>query len=103
MGGEDVACEPSKPSEWILGKYQEFGEYIGASYEGYEEEVLNLLESIDARRPNQPRNKDSTSKGAKPRGRCSRELKGLLSCINYDTGSARRRIDPRERVLSLVQ
>jgi hypothetical protein len=27
----------------------------------------------------------------------------LLSFVNYDTGTARRRIDPRERVLALVQ
>jgi hypothetical protein len=33
-----------------MGKYQDFGEYLGASYEGYEEEVLTLLKAIDARR-----------------------------------------------------
>jgi hypothetical protein len=104
MGGDVVACEPTKPSEWVLGKYHEFGEYIGASYEGYEEEVLNLLRSIDARRPTQPRNKDCTIEGRESQGgRGSRELKGLLSSINYDNGSARRRMDPRERVLSITQ
>jgi hypothetical protein len=103
MGGDVLACEPTKSSEWVLGKYHEFGEYIGASYEGYEEEVLNLLRSIDARRPPQHRNKECTMKGEKQGGRGSRELKGLLSSINYDNGSARRRMDPRERVLSITQ
>ena len=100
MGGD---VELAKPSEWVLGKYHEFGEYIGASYEGYEEEVLNLLRSIDARRPTQLRNKDCTEKGEKNGGRGRRELKGLQSSINYDNGSARRRMDPRERVLSITQ
>jgi hypothetical protein len=29
--------DTSQPSEWVKGKYQEFGEYLGASYE---EEVI---------------------------------------------------------------
>ena len=90
-------------SEWVRGKYHEFREYLGASYEGYEAEVLNLLKSIDARRPQQPQDKESAMKEAKSGGRGNRELKGLLSSMNYDTGTARRRIDPRERVLALVQ
>uniref|UniRef100_A0A2N9GEY0 Uncharacterized protein n=1 Tax=Fagus sylvatica TaxID=28930 RepID=A0A2N9GEY0_FAGSY len=39
----DEARDTIPPSEWVLGKYKEFGEYIGASYEGYEEEVIQLL------------------------------------------------------------
>ena len=102
-GGDVMACELAKSSEWVLGKYHEFGEYIGASYEGYEEEVLNLLRSIDVRTPTQPRNKECTLKGEKQGGRGSRELKGLLSSINYDNVSAWRRMDPQERVLSITQ
>jgi hypothetical protein len=92
-----------EPSEWVRGKYHEFEEYLGASYEGYEDEFLNLLKSIDARWPQQPQDKKSSMKGAKSGGKGSRELKGLLSTVNYDTRTARRRIDPRERVLALVQ
>ena len=92
-----------EPSEWVRGKYHEFGEYLRASYEGYEAEVLNLLKSIDARRPQQPQDKENAMKEAKSEGRGGRELKGLLSSVNYDTMIARRRIDPRERVLALVQ
>ena len=36
----DEARDTITPSEWVLGKYKEFGEYLGASYEGYEEEVI---------------------------------------------------------------
>ncbi len=60
-----------EPSEWVRGKYEEFGEYLGASYEGYEVEVLNLLKSIDARRPQQPQDKECSVKRAKSGGRGS--------------------------------
>jgi hypothetical protein len=86
-----------------MGKYQDFGEYLGASYEGYEEEVLTLLKAIDARRSQQPCNNENTLKVYKSGGRGSRKLKGLLSTVNYDNGSTCRRVDPRERVVSVVQ
>jgi hypothetical protein len=103
LGLDDDVHESSHSSEQVWGNYQEFRQFLGATYEGYEEEILNLLKSIDARRRQQPRERESTLKEVKAGGRGSRELKGLLSSVNYDTGSARRRTDPRERVLSLVQ
>ena len=42
-------------SDWVLGKHAAFGEYTGASYAGYELEVLALLKSIDSQRPKQGR------------------------------------------------
>ena len=42
------------PSEWVVGQMKAFGELVGASYEGYEEEVILLLQKIELRRP-QPR------------------------------------------------
>jgi hypothetical protein len=42
----------SSPLDWVLGKYHLFGKFVGASYEGCEEEVLALLKSIDSRRTN---------------------------------------------------
>ncbi|GMY06137.1 hypothetical protein FCV25MIE_01376 [Fagus crenata] len=36
----DEARDTIPPSEWVLGKNKKFGEYIGASYKGYEEEVI---------------------------------------------------------------
>jgi hypothetical protein len=46
--------EPSL-SDWALGKHTAFGEYVGASYAGYELEVLALLKFIDSQRPKQGR------------------------------------------------
>jgi hypothetical protein len=40
----------SPPSVWAKENYQEFGAFLRASYEGYEEKIINLLKAIDARR-----------------------------------------------------
>uniref|UniRef100_A0A2N9GWZ4 Reverse transcriptase domain-containing protein n=1 Tax=Fagus sylvatica TaxID=28930 RepID=A0A2N9GWZ4_FAGSY len=61
-GSVDSARDFPQPSEWVMGKYQDFGEYLGASYEGYEEEVLTLFKAIDARRSQQPCNNENTLK-----------------------------------------
>ncbi len=46
---EEGLPAPTHPevSSWALEKYEEFGAYLGASYEGYEAEVMNLLCAID--------------------------------------------------------
>uniref|UniRef100_A0A2N9HEY0 Reverse transcriptase domain-containing protein n=1 Tax=Fagus sylvatica TaxID=28930 RepID=A0A2N9HEY0_FAGSY len=41
---------PQTYSEWVLQKHKAFGKLVGASYEGYEERVLEVLVAIDARR-----------------------------------------------------
>uniref|UniRef100_A0A2N9FJK0 Reverse transcriptase zinc-binding domain-containing protein n=1 Tax=Fagus sylvatica TaxID=28930 RepID=A0A2N9FJK0_FAGSY len=69
-----------------MGRYQEFREYLGASYEGYEEEVITMLKAIDAIRSQQPKYNEINLKVAKSRGRGSRELKGLMNTVNYNIG-----------------
>ncbi len=39
------------PSDWVLDHMKAFGSLVGASYEGYEDEVIALLQKIDSRRP----------------------------------------------------
>jgi hypothetical protein len=73
---------PQTYSEWVLQKNKAFGKLVGASYEGYEEKVLEVLVAIDARRRKAgPNSKKSTPSGK----RGTRELKGLVSTINYET------------------
>uniref|UniRef100_A0A2N9FK77 Transposase MuDR plant domain-containing protein n=1 Tax=Fagus sylvatica TaxID=28930 RepID=A0A2N9FK77_FAGSY len=49
-GNQEAAKEisTSTPSEWVTMKEKSFGTYLGANYEGYEEEVTRLLMAIDA-------------------------------------------------------
>ena len=85
--GEIPAPTHPEISDWALEKYEEFGAYLGASYEGYEAEVMNLLCAIDRL----GRKEDTvvtpkvvtTKKG-------TRELKNLVSTINYEGGSSKR-------------
>jgi hypothetical protein len=88
-GGIPQFSQP-EPSSWVLKKYQEFGEYLGASYEGYESEVMSLLCAIELLR----RKKEDT--GMTPKvtmaKKGSRELKNLVSTINYEGWSSKRQI-----------
>ena len=93
----------SSPSDWALGKYHLFGKFVGASYEGCEEEVLALLKSIDSRRINIVSRGEVSDKSGKSRRKGSRELKELVSTINYDAGLSHNRGSNRDRVLLLSQ
>ena len=84
-----------------MGKYQHFGDFVGASYEGYEEEVLTLLKFIDARRTNSEKGIVVPDINVRSGRKGSKEFKGLVSTINHDTGSSRNRSNNRERVLML--
>ncbi len=82
--GNQLILDVEPPlSDWVLGKYKAFGEYVGASYEGYEPEILALLKSIDSRRPKQGREEGVQKQIGKSGGRGSRVLKNLVSFVNY--------------------
>jgi hypothetical protein len=60
------------PSEWVLGQLKEFGRCVGASYEGYEDEVIALLQKIEARRPQQKQKVSSQKSGTQSANRGQR-------------------------------
>ncbi len=78
----------SAPSEWVSETMTAFGIVMGASFEGHEEQIMSILQDIKNRRNQQGAGK---VKGAKTGGKGSRELRNLISNINYDGGSARKR------------
>jgi hypothetical protein len=41
----------NSPSAWVMVQMKEFREMVGASYEGYEAEVMALLQKIELQRP----------------------------------------------------
>ena len=84
-------------SDWVMEKMEEFGVVLGASYLGFEDRVLALLRTIEAE-----------TGGSKPGGvpgqkksRVSRELRKLISNVNYDGGSSRRTTSASGRALML--
>ena len=98
---EQIASERAPPSEWALGELQRFRDVLGASYVGYEMEIMDLLMEIDARRQQVAREEGVKSDPTKFGGKGSWELKNLMSTINYDYGSTKCRNHNRDRVLVL--
>uniref|UniRef100_A0A2N9GX79 Reverse transcriptase domain-containing protein n=1 Tax=Fagus sylvatica TaxID=28930 RepID=A0A2N9GX79_FAGSY len=82
------------PSDWVSETLIAFGIVMGASFEGHEEQIMSILQDIENRRNQQGVEK---VKGAKTGGKGSRELRNLISNINYDGGSARKRGTTRDK------
>jgi hypothetical protein len=47
---EQVSGIKLSPSEWVQETMKEFGVVLGASYEGYEEQLMSMLQEIESRR-----------------------------------------------------
>ena len=89
-------------SDWGLNKLKEFGEYLGASYDGFEDRVMTLLCEIEASTGVTRVNGDGLQQSivvAKPR--VHRELRNLISNVNYEGGSSRRNTSTRGRAMLL--
>ena len=91
-------------SDWGLSKLKEFGEYLGASYEGFEDRVTRLLCEIEASTGITRCTGTGTSQAivaAKPK--VNRELRNLISNVNYEGGSSRRSTSTSGRAMTLSQ
>jgi hypothetical protein len=76
---------------------------LGVSFEGFEEELLILLKTIEDRRNSHSGTVGDRKKMQKSGGKGSRELKNLISTINYDAGGSKNRGLSRKRALSVYQ
>ena len=86
-------------SEWVEEKMQEFGVVLGASYEGFEDRVMALLCEIEA----ESRLTKSGVVSGKGKSKVPRELRNLISNVNYEGGSTRRTTSVSGRALMLSQ
>jgi hypothetical protein len=93
---EQVSGFQPPPSDWVQETMKEFGLVLGASYEGYEEQLMSMLQEIENRRTHQGVEKKL---GGKSGGKGSRELRNLISNINYDVVSAKKRGNTRDKGL----
>ncbi len=96
-----VGFYQNPPSDWVMDQMKAFGELVGASYEGYEEEVISLLQKIELRRPQPRARAPSQHRGSQSASRGLRELRGLVSSVNYDSKVSGSRRNSRERVMML--
>jgi hypothetical protein len=79
----------------------EFGLVLGASFEGFEEEMTKILQSIEERRNTRDGKSNVRKQVLKYAGKGSKELKNLISTINYEAGSSRNKGTRRGRGMPL--
>ena len=106
IGGEPkvgVERRDSNSPTQVVEQFQEFGLELGVSFEGFEEELLILLKAIEERRNSHSGPVGDRKKMQKSGGKGSRELKNLISTINYDASGSKNRGLSRERALSVYQ
>ena len=72
-----------KASDWVLRRQKAIGKLLGANYEGYEQAVEKLLLDIEARHIQRKANMVGSRKTSSSGRKGCRELKGLVSSINY--------------------
>jgi hypothetical protein len=77
------------PSEWVTRKQKGVGKVLGASYEGYEQTVTELLMDIEARYLQRKAGMVDSRRPSSSGRKGSRELKGLISSVNYESRESR--------------
>ncbi len=87
-------------SDWVMEQLKEFGLVLGASFEGFEDKIMDLLVKIDASSGVGSKGGNSQSRKS-DKSRVSRELRNLISGVNYAGGSSRRTTCTSGRALLL--
>ena len=87
--GEEVQAAGRAPSEKVLRKLKGVGKVLGSSFEGYEQRVLELLMDIEARHQQKHDGMISSRRPSSSGRKGCRELKGLVSSINYEAKNSR--------------
>jgi hypothetical protein len=77
------------PSERVLRRLRGVGKVLGASFEGYEQRVMDLLMDIEARHQQKKDELLSTRRPSSSGRKYCRELKGLVSSMNYEAKASR--------------
>lgn len=88
-GNAEAKGSGRKPSNWVQRKEKGVGKLLGASYSGYEQVVTKLLMDIEARHLQRKAGMIGPQRLSSSGRKCSRELKGLVSSINYEAKNFR--------------
>jgi hypothetical protein len=79
-----------KVSDWILRRQKAVGKLLGARYVGYEQVVKDLLMDIETRHIQRKANMVGTRRTPSSGRKDYRELKGLVSSVNYQARDSRK-------------
>jgi hypothetical protein len=82
---------------------RKIGKVLGASYEGNEEFVMGLLQNIEARRTPKSHSESLINRRGRSATKGLRELRGLISTVNYEPRTTENRRSSRERALIVSQ
>jgi hypothetical protein len=95
--GEEGKGSGRTPSERVLRRLRGVGKILGASFKGYEQRVMELLMDIETRHQQKKDELLSTRRPSSSGRKCCRELKGLVSSVNYKA-KARREAKGKDKV-----
>jgi hypothetical protein len=87
-------------SNWVMEQLKEFGLILGVSFDGFEYKIMELLIKIEALLGTGSKGGCSYSRKGDKSG-VSRELRNLISGVNYAGGSSRRTSSTSGRALLL--
>jgi hypothetical protein len=100
---EEEVTTQQQLSDWVMGHLKKVGKALGASYEGNEEIVIGLLQDIEACRIQKGLSESLLKRGQPSAIKGLRELKGLVSTVNYEPRTPESRRSSRERALIVSQ
>ena len=100
---ENSSTVPQQPSDWVMEHMKKIGKVLGASYEGNEEFVMGLLQNIEARRTPKSHSESLINRRGRLTTKGLRELRGLISTVNYEPRTIENRRSSRERALIVSQ
>jgi hypothetical protein len=88
-GVEERSYVGEMPSDWVLRQQKRVGKVLGASYVGSEHAVTKLLMDIEARHQQRKAGQIGEVRPASSGRKGCRELKGLVSSVNYEARISR--------------
>ena len=77
------------PSDWVQRKHKGVRNVFGASYEGYEQTITELLMEIEAKHLQRKAGMGGLQRPSSSGRKCDRELESLVRSINYETRQSR--------------
>ena len=102
--GCEEKVDSKQLSQWVTNRIKAFRKSVGTSLEGFEEQISGLLLALEARKKDKKRHEvDSQKKVVKSGQKGHRELKNLMTSLNVEYGSAKRRSISSERAVVLYQ
>ena len=102
--GCEEKVDSKQLSQWVTNRIKAFRKSVGTSLEGFEEQITGLFLALEARKKDKQRHEvENQKKVVKSGQKGHRELKNLMTSLNVEYGSAKRRSISSERAVVVHQ